>query len=64
METGKQDPSLDGTQKPARAFDVTIDYPVSDTQRELGGVRIKDKTLMERVELIESQWELPDMAAR
>ena len=54
IETGKYNPSLDVVQKLAAAFDVTIDYLVSDTDEDFKEVRIEDKNLMERVKLIDS----------
>lgn len=41
-------------QKLAAAFDVTIDYLVSDTDEDFKEVRIEDKNLMERIKLIDS----------
>ena len=41
-------------QKLANVFDVTIDYFVSDTDEDFMEVRIVDKSLMERVKLIDS----------
>jgi transcriptional regulator with XRE-family HTH domain len=54
IETGKYNPSLDVVQKLAKALDVTIDYLVSDTAEDLQEVRIEDKSLLERVKLIDS----------
>lgn len=54
IETGKYNPSLDVIQKLANVFDVTIDYFVSDTDEDFMEVRIVDKSLMERVKLIDS----------
>jgi transcriptional regulator with XRE-family HTH domain len=54
IETGKYNPSLDVVQKLAAAFDVTIDYLVSDTDEDFKEVRIEDKNLMERIKLIDS----------
>jgi transcriptional regulator with XRE-family HTH domain len=53
IETGKYNPSLDVVQKLAKAFDVTIDYPVSDTAEDLQEVRIEDKNFVQRVKLID-----------
>ncbi len=54
IQTGKYNPSLDVVQKLAKAFDVTIDYLVSDTAEDSQEVRIEDKSLLERVKLIDS----------
>ena len=54
IETGKYNPSLDVVQKLAAVFDVTIDYLVSDTEEDFKEVRIEDKSLLERVKLIDS----------
>ena len=54
IETGKYNPSLDVVQKLAAAFNVTIDYLVSDTDEDFKEVRIEDKNLMERIKLIDS----------
>jgi transcriptional regulator with XRE-family HTH domain len=54
IETGKYNPSLDVVQKLASVFDVTIDYLVSDTDEDFKEVRIEDKTLVERIKLIDS----------
>ena len=54
IETGKYNPSLDVVQKLASVFDVSIDYLVSDTEEDFKEVRIEDKSLLERVKLIDS----------
>lgn len=54
IETGKYNPSLDVVQKLATAFNVTIDYLVSDTDEDFKEVRIEDKNLVERIKLIDS----------
>ena len=54
IETGKYNPSLDVVQKLAAAFNVTIDYLVSDTDEDYKEVRIEDKNLVERIKLIDS----------
>jgi len=54
IETGKYNPSLDVVQKLASVFDVSIDYLVSDTQEDFKEVRIEDKSLLQRVKLIDS----------
>jgi transcriptional regulator with XRE-family HTH domain len=54
IETGKYNPSLDVVQKLAAAFNVTIDYLVSDTDEDFKEVRIEDKNLVERIKLIDS----------
>ena len=54
IETGKYNPSLDVVQKLASVFDVSIDYLVSDTEEDFKEVRIKDKSLLQRVKLIDS----------
>lgn len=41
-------------QKLASVFDVSIDYLVSDTQEDFKEVRIEDKSLLQRVKLIDS----------
>jgi transcriptional regulator with XRE-family HTH domain len=54
IETGKYNPSLDVVQKLASVFDVSIDYLVSDTQEDFKEVRIEDKSLLQKVKLIDS----------
>jgi len=54
IETGKYNPSLDVVQRLASVFDVSIDYLVSDTEEDFKEVRIEDKSLLERVKLIDS----------
>ena len=54
IETGKYNPSLDVVQKLAAVFDVSIDYLVSNTEEDFKEVRIEDKSLLERVKLIDS----------
>ena len=54
IETGKYNPSLDVVQKLASVFDVSIDYLVSNTEEDYKEVRIEDKSLLERVKLIDS----------
>jgi transcriptional regulator with XRE-family HTH domain len=54
IETGKYNPSLDVVQKLASVFDVSIDYLVSNTEDDFKEVRIEDKSLLERVKLIDS----------
>lgn len=54
IETGKYNPSLDVVQELAHAFDVSIDSLVSETEDDLKEVRIEDKSLMERVKLIDA----------
>ena len=54
IETGKYNPSLDVVQKLASVFDVSIDYLISDTEEDFKEVRIEDKSLLERVKLIDS----------
>lgn len=54
IETGKYNPSLDVVQKLAAVFDVSIDYLVSNTDEDFKEVRIEDKSLLERVKLIDS----------
>ena len=41
-------------QKLASVFDVSIDYLISDTEEDFKEVRIEDKSLLERVKLIDS----------
>lgn len=62
IETGKYNPSLDVVQKLAKALDVTIDYLVSNTAEDLREVHIEDKSLLERVKLIDSLEEEDKMA--
>ena len=45
---------MDVVQKLASVFDVSIDYLVSDTEEDYKEVRIEDKSLLERVKLIDS----------
>jgi transcriptional regulator with XRE-family HTH domain len=54
IETGKYNPSLDVVQKLAKVFNITIDYLVSDTEEDFKEVRIEDKSLLDRVKLIDS----------
>ena len=54
IETGKYNPSLDVILKLASVFDVSIDYLVSDTEEDFKEVRIEDKSLLERVKLIDA----------
>ena len=54
IETGKYNPSLDVVQKLASVFDVSIDYLVSDTQEDFKEVRIEDKSLLQKIKLIDS----------
>ncbi|MFH2044124.1 MAG: helix-turn-helix transcriptional regulator [Pseudomonadota bacterium] len=54
IETGKYNPSLDVVQKLASAFDVSIDFLISDTDEDFKEVRVENKELMERVKLIDS----------
>lgn len=54
IETGKYNPSLDVVQKLAQAFNVTIDYLVSDTEEDFNEVRIENKNLLEKIKLIDS----------
>lgn len=54
IETGKYNPSLDVVQKLSAAFNVTIDYLVSDTDEDFEEVRIEHKNLVERIKLIDS----------
>jgi transcriptional regulator with XRE-family HTH domain len=54
IETGKYNPSLEVVQKLAAVFDVSIDYLVSNSEEDFKEVRVEDKSLIERVKLIES----------
>ena len=54
IETGKYNPSLDVVQQLASVFDVSIDYLVSDTQEDFKEVRIEDKSLLQKIKLIDS----------
>lgn len=54
IETGKYNPSLDVVQKLAAVFGVSIDYLVSNTEEDFKEVRIEEKSLLERVKLIDS----------
>ena len=54
IETGKYNPSLEVVQKLPSVFDVSIDYLISDTEEDFKEVRIEDKSLLERVKLIDS----------
>ena len=42
------------SRKLASVFDVSIDYLVSDTEEDYKELRIEDKSLLERVKLIDS----------
>jgi len=54
IETCKYNPSLEVVQKLPSVFDVSIDYLISDTEEDFKEVRIEDKSLLERVKLIDS----------
>ena len=54
IETGKYNPSLSLITKLAEVFDVTIDYLISNTKKDFQEVKIEDKSLLQRVKLIDS----------
>jgi len=54
IERGKFQPSVDLLKKIAKALDVTTDYLLNDEVDDFTPVKIQDKTLIERVKLIET----------
>lgn len=54
LETGKYKPSLDVLIKIADALETSLDYLVSDTGEDFREVRIEDKTLAQRIRIIDS----------
>jgi transcriptional regulator with XRE-family HTH domain len=53
LENGKSQPSVEMLQKLARVFGVSMDYLMDEEADELTPVSIKDKTLAERIELLD-----------
>lgn len=53
LENGKSQPSVELLQKLARVFEVTMDYLVDEEAEELAPVSVKDKSLAERLDLLE-----------
>jgi len=54
LERGVYQPSIDLLRKIAQALDVTTDYLLNDDVDEISPVRVEDKSLLERVKLIET----------
>jgi transcriptional regulator with XRE-family HTH domain len=54
VETGKQVPSLEFIVKAARTFAVSVDQLLAESGESLQEVRIGDKSLAERLRLLES----------
>ena len=52
IETGKYKPSLDVLKKIADALEVSLDFLVSEKEEELQEVKIEDKTMSERIKLL------------
>ena len=53
LENGKSQPSVDMLWKIAKAFGVSMDYFMDEHADEAVPISIKDKSLVERVELME-----------
>ncbi|MGK5095013.1 helix-turn-helix transcriptional regulator [Deltaproteobacteria bacterium TL4] len=53
IETDKYKPSVDFLKKIADAFEVTVDYLIDDVQEEFE-IKVEDKSVAERVRLIDS----------
>jgi len=53
LENDKSQPSVDLLQKIARAFGVSMDYLMDEEADEMAPVSIQDKSLVERIELLE-----------
>lgn len=54
LERGVYQPSIELLKKIAQALDVTADYLLNDEVDEISPVRVEDKSLLERVKLIET----------
>ena len=53
LETERYTPSLDMLKKLAAAFEVTTDYLVFENMENIGPVNFKDKSLYEKMKLID-----------
>jgi transcriptional regulator with XRE-family HTH domain len=53
LENDKSQPSVEMLQKLAKAFGVTMDYLMDEEAGEPGPVTIQDKTLTERLQLLD-----------
>jgi transcriptional regulator with XRE-family HTH domain len=53
LETERYSPSFDMLKKLAEAFEVTTDYLVFDSMENVGPINLKDKTLYEKMKLID-----------
>ena len=54
IETERYTPSLDLLRKLAEVFEVTTDYLVFDNIENLGHIDLKDKTLFEKMKLVDN----------
>lgn len=54
METGKYLPSVDGLIKIANAFEVTLDYLVSEDNENFDEVKIEDRSFSQKIKLLDS----------
>ena len=54
LETGKYQPSIAVLKKLAQELEVSIDYLVSEDDEEIPEIRIQNKSLLEKVKLIEN----------
>jgi transcriptional regulator with XRE-family HTH domain len=54
LERGVYQPSIELLKKIAQALDVTADYLLNDEVDEISPVRVEDKSLLERIKLIET----------
>lgn len=54
IETDKYKPSVDFLKKMADVFEVTIDYLIDQNLDDFQEVRIEDKTLAERIRLVDT----------
>lgn len=54
LERGVYQPSIELLKKIAQALDVTADYLLNDEIDEISPVRVEDKSLLERIKLIET----------
>lgn len=54
IERGRFQPSIDLLKKISKALDVTADYLLNDEVDDFTPVRVEDKTLVEKVKLIDT----------
>ncbi len=54
LETERYTPSLDLLKKLAEAFEVTTDYLIFENMENIGPINLKDKTLYEKMKLIDT----------